>query len=85
MPWISLTSDLAPIKHVWDEMGRRTANLPPTITLQQLEATLRRIWQKITQEFFRRVIFSLSGGERLLLMLMVDTHDTDVVFLIVFL
>ncbi|XP_046566024.1 uncharacterized protein LOC124274701 [Haliotis rubra] len=39
----------------WEE----TYNMAPPLNLQQLEASLRRIWQQIPQDFFRRVIFSL--------------------------
>ena len=41
MPWPSLSPDLAPIEHVWDELGRRVKNraLRP-VTLPQLRQAL---------------------------------------------
>lgn len=77
--WPSLSPDLAPIEHVWNEMGRRLANMAPSLTLQQLEVFLYRIWQQIPPDFIRSVIFSFRS--RCVAVMYAD-GDSDAIFLV---
>jgi hypothetical protein len=53
---------LNPIEHIWDMLGRRMqAREPPVQNIRQLEATLHREWQQLSQQDIRR----LTGGMRL--------------------
>ena len=57
--WPAMTPDLNPIEHIWDMLGRRIHALePPVQNLRQLEATLHREWQQLSQQVIRR----LTGG-----------------------
>ncbi len=51
LPWPALSSDLAPIEHIWDELGRRVdrrARLPQT--LKELETgTSGRVESDVTE------------------------------------
>ena len=49
MAWASMSPDLSPIEHVWDEMDkwlRQLLNQP--VTLQGLGETLQEVWQEIS-------------------------------------
>ncbi|KAK7089854.1 hypothetical protein V1264_024905 [Littorina saxatilis] len=61
LPWPAMSSDLNPLEHVWDILGRRIQALqPPVQTLRELEAALHREWLQVTREQIRR----LTGGMR---------------------
>jgi transposase len=46
VPWAAMSSDLNPIEHIWDMLGRRIrAREPPMQIIRQLEAALHREWQ----------------------------------------
>ena len=54
-----MSPDLNPIEHIWDMLGRRIlAREPPVQNIRQLEATLHREWQQLSQQDIRR----LTGG-----------------------
>jgi transposase len=61
VPWPAMSSDLNPIEHIWDMLGRRIHALkPPVQNIHQLEAALHREWQQLSQQDIRR----LTGGMR---------------------
>jgi transposase len=46
-----MSPDLNPIEHIWDMLGRRIqAREPPVQNIRQLEATLHREWQQLSQQ-----------------------------------
>lgn len=48
MEWPACSSDMNPIEHVWDALGRRvTDHQPPPQTLQELERALLEEWDRI--------------------------------------
>ncbi|GFV96564.1 transposable element Tcb2 transposase [Trichonephila clavipes] len=50
MEWPACFSDMDPIEHVWDALGRRVAGRqPPPQTLQELERALLEEWDRIPQ------------------------------------
>ncbi|MEW8547198.1 MAG: transposase [Candidatus Thiodiazotropha sp.] len=60
MDWPSLSPDLAPIEHLWDELGRRVyARDPQPANPQQLERALLQEWQRIPQNVIRRLVLSM--------------------------
>ena len=61
VPSPAMISDLNPIEHIWDMLGRRIqAREPPVQNIRQLEAALHREWQQLSQQDIRR----LTGGMR---------------------
>ncbi|GBN08962.1 hypothetical protein AVEN_220705-1 [Araneus ventricosus] len=57
MDWPAYSSDINPIEHVWDILGRRIADrssLPETI--QQLESSLLQEWERIPKSFIDNLI-----------------------------
>ncbi|KAK7095045.1 hypothetical protein V1264_006506 [Littorina saxatilis] len=60
LPWPSLSPDLNPIEHAWDELGRRLnarVNAPPKT--RQLFQALQQEWDYIPQQTLRRLIASM--------------------------
>ena len=61
VPWPAMSSDMNPIEHIWNMLGRRIlAKEPPVQNFRQLEAALYREWQQLSQQDIRR----LTGGMR---------------------
>ena len=61
VPWQAMSSDLNSIEHIWDMLGRRIhAREPPVQNIRQLEATLHREWQQLSQQDIQ----CLTGGMR---------------------
>ena len=60
MPWPSLSPDLAPIEHVWDELGRRVKDRAQRpVTLPQLRQRLTQEWNAIPQRVIQNIITSM--------------------------
>ncbi|GFX35876.1 transposable element Tcb1 transposase [Trichonephila clavipes] len=60
MEWPACSSDMNPIEHVWDALGRRVLGLqPPPQTLQELERALLEEWDRIPQLVINSLIDSL--------------------------
>ena len=61
VPWPAMSPNLNHIEHIWDMLGRRMqAGEPPVQNIRQLEATLHRELQQLSQQDLRR----LTGGMR---------------------
>jgi hypothetical protein len=59
IPWPALSSDLSPIEHLWDELGRRVRNgLNPPETLDELRRALIQEWNNIPLAVIRNLIGS---------------------------
>lgn len=60
LPWPSLSPDLSPIEHVWDQLGRqvRRRRNPPQ-TLPDLAHALQEEWQNIPMPRINRAIASM--------------------------
>ena len=60
MAWPSMSPDLSPIEHVWDEMDRRLKQRPnQPVTLQGLVEALQEVWQEILQAFHANLVASM--------------------------
>ncbi|KFM57308.1 Transposable element Tcb1 transposase, partial [Stegodyphus mimosarum] len=59
--WPARSSDLNPIEHVWDALGRRLAALnPPPQTLAALATALQEQWVSLPTELRDRIIGSIT-------------------------
>ncbi|GFX31819.1 transposable element Tcb1 transposase [Trichonephila clavipes] len=60
MEWPACSSDMNPIEHVWDALGRRVADRqPPPLTLEELERALLEEWDRIPQLVINSLINSM--------------------------
>ena len=60
MAWPSMSPDLSPIEHVWDEMDRRLRQIPnQPFTLQGLGEALQEVWQEIPQALHANLVASM--------------------------
>ena len=54
VPWPAMSPDLNPIQHIWDMLGRCIqARKHHVQNICQLEATLHREWQQLSQQDIR--------------------------------
>lgn len=61
MQWPSLSSDLSPIEHIWDELDRRVRRRPNHLqSLAELEQALIQEWNNLPLVLIRRYIRSMS-------------------------
>ena len=60
MDWPAMSADISPIKHVWDELGRRVRNrvLPPTNVAHLSQMRIQK-WYNIPQLRIQNVIQSM--------------------------
>ncbi|GFY23193.1 transposable element Tcb1 transposase [Trichonephila clavipes] len=62
MEWTACSSDLNPIEHVWDILGRRIAARPrPHATVRDLEIALLEKWNSIPQSLIDNLIASMAN------------------------
>ena len=62
MEWPSMSPDLSPIEHIWDELDRRVRAHPNQPTnLPQLQATLLQEWNNLPNNIVRRYIRSMRN------------------------
>ena len=62
MEWPSMSPDLSPIEHIWDELDRRVRARPNQSTdLPQLQATLLQEWNNLPNNIVRRYILSMRN------------------------
>ena len=60
LDWPSLSPDLSPIEHLWDELGRKMYLLDPSPTnVNKLHNALLQDWQRIPQGTIRTLIRSM--------------------------
>ena len=60
LPWPAYSTDLNPLEHLWDELGRRVHARPvQPQTIRQLEIALRQEWAGIPQNTVRRYVLSM--------------------------
>ncbi len=65
LPWPSVSQDLNPIEHLWDELGRRLRGRQHAPgTRQQLEIALREEWDNIPRRTIRRLCLSMPSRLR---------------------
>ncbi|CAM1304193.1 Uncharacterised protein r2_g1411 [Pycnogonum litorale] len=50
---------MAPIEHVWDEIGRRIRDRGQPQTLEELETFVVREWDNLPQLFLQRLVNSM--------------------------
>ncbi|GBN43588.1 hypothetical protein AVEN_21159-1 [Araneus ventricosus] len=63
MAWPARSSDLNPIEHVWDMLGRRIAGLSvPLSTLHELLQVLMKEWASLPQQAISDTIASTPRG-----------------------
>ena len=54
-----MSPDMAPIEHVWDEIGRRLYRRPQMHTIAALEPALVQEWNNLPQAFFQTLVNSM--------------------------
>lgn len=60
LDWPSLSPDLNPIEHIWDELGRRVRQqVNPPLTLQDLQHALAEQWRRLPRVVFTNVLRSM--------------------------
>jgi hypothetical protein len=68
---LTMSSNLNPIEHIWDMLGRRIqARELPVQNIHQLEAALHREWQQLSQQDIRH----LTGGMRRRVVTVIQTR-----------
>ncbi|GFX93608.1 transposable element Tcb1 transposase [Trichonephila clavipes] len=58
LPWPARSTDLSPIEHIWDHLGRRVGH--PT-SLNKLEARLQQIWNEMSQDIIQNLYASMPN------------------------
>ena len=62
LPWPSISPDLAPIEHVWEELDRRLRRRPnQPRTLANMAACLQEEWNNMPQRVIQRIIGSMRS------------------------
>ena len=62
MPFLSLSPDLTPIKHAWDQLSRRESRkqAPPTLLLE-LRRVLTDKWNQLPQHVLQNLVNSIHS------------------------
>ncbi|GFX97624.1 transposable element Tcb2 transposase [Trichonephila clavipes] len=56
IPWPACSSDLSPIEHIWDHLGRRVGH---PASLNELEARLQEEWNEMSQDIIQNLYASM--------------------------
>ncbi|GFW35988.1 transposable element Tcb2 transposase [Trichonephila clavipes] len=56
LPWPARSSDLSPIEHIWDNLGRRIRH---STSLNEIEAMLQQIWNEMSQDIIQNLYASI--------------------------
>ena len=59
LPWPALSPDMNPIKHIWDELGRRARTNHQKNNVQDLTWALQLEWQALPNILIRRYVNSM--------------------------
>lgn len=60
IPWPSLSPDMSPIEHAWDELGRRVnARVPRPQNVEELTDALVHEWNNIPQQRIANLVLSM--------------------------
>ena len=61
LPWSAMSSDMNPIKHLWDYLGRKVnARTTKCQNIQELGTALAQGWQHYPQHRLRRLIHGMK-------------------------
>ncbi|GFV68355.1 transposable element Tcb1 transposase [Trichonephila clavipes] len=56
LPWPTHSSNVSPIEHIWDHLGRRVGQ--PT-SWNELEARLQQLWNEMSQDIIQNLYASM--------------------------
>ena len=61
LPWPAVSSDMNPIEHIWDYLGRKVRARGNVRNLRDLENALIQEWNNIPNVVIRRYVRSMRG------------------------
>ena len=61
LPWLAVSPDMNPIKHIWDYLGRKVRTRENVHNLRHLENALIQEWNNIPNVVIRRYLRSMRG------------------------
>ncbi|GFX35688.1 transposable element Tc3 transposase [Trichonephila clavipes] len=63
MSWLANSTDLTPIEHVWDILGRPIAALShPPSSVTELKRTLQEDWNRLSPQLLHHLISSMVNS-----------------------
>ena len=61
IPWPAMSSDMNPLEHVWDFIGRKiNQHIPKCKNIDELRTAILQEWQQFPQERLRRLVRSMT-------------------------
>ena len=63
LPRPAVSPDLNPVKHVWDELGRRARECHQSNTLQDLQTALTHEWQPLPNALIQQYVDDVCDDE----------------------